>query len=95
MSKMNAKPSAHGAVAKTPAKVGMKSGAKQTDGNKMFKNLAAVARRKNIGVTHGKSGLPSSPTAKGRGVFAAKTQPKAFTNDTNVMIGGGFTKFVN
>ena len=92
--RMTGKASAHGAVASTPAKAGMKSGAKQTGANKMFKNQAAAARRKAIKVQHGKSGLPTAPTAKGRGVFQSNTQQNAFTNPKNALGGGAFTKFV-
>lgn len=83
-----------GAVAKTPAKAGLKTGAKQTAANKMFKNAASAARRKAINVTHGKSGQPSAPTAKGRGVFQSETQSAVFSNPKNAMSGGAYTKFV-
>jgi hypothetical protein len=85
----------HGSVASTPAKAGGKGGAKQVGANKKFKNLSAVARRVARKAPASKSPMPSAPTAKGRGVFAARTQPRAFSNDTNVMNGGGFTKFVS
>ena len=93
--KMIGKASAHGAVAKTPAKAGMKSGAKQTGVNKMFKNQSAAARRVAVKVTHGKSGLPTAPTAKGRGVFESDKQQAAFTNPAGAMKGAGYCKFVN
>ena len=92
---MIGKASSGGAVGKTPAKAGMKTGAKQTGVNKMFKNQASAARRKAIKVVHGKSGLPNAPTSKGRGVFQATTQQTAFTNPTGVMKGAGSCKFVN
>ena len=93
--KMTASKSAGGAVARTPAKVGLKSGAKQTGANKMFKNAAAAARRKANKVVHGKTGLPSMPTAKGRGVFQSDKQQAAFTNPAGVMHGAGSCKFIN
>ena len=84
-----------GSVGKTAPKQGLKSGAKQTDGNKMFKNVASNGAKKAIKVVHGKSGLPSGATAKGRGVFSATVQPKDFSNDLGVMKGNGCTRFVN
>lgn len=84
-----------GGVAKTMPKAGMKSGAKQTAGNKMFKDSGDVARRAAIKVVHGKSGLPAPATAKGKTPFQVKTQQAAFTNPAGVIKhGAGATKFV-
>ena len=84
-----------GSVAKTMPKAGLKSGAKQSGVNKMFKDKGDTARRAAIKVTHGKSGLPAPVTAKGKSLVANKVQPAAFTNPTGVVKqGAGYTKFV-
>lgn len=86
--------SSKGSVAMTSPKAGMKAGAKQSGANKMFKNAKAPAK-KSVGVVHGKSGMPSAPTAKGKSTFMAEKQQTAFTNPTGVMKGAGCTRFVN
>lgn len=70
------------------------SKAKQSGANKFFKDKGDSAQKFAKKAASGKSGLPSAPTAKGKNAFKAKEQPKVFSNDKNVMNGGGFTKFV-
>lgn len=84
-----------GKVALTPAKSGMKSGAKQTTANKFFKNKGDSAQRFAKKVPSGKSGLPSPVTAKGKNVFKSEVQESAFTNPKGVMShNAGACKFV-